>query len=55
MTNKEALFKIIQTNDEKALYEWLEDFAMWFDPGGWFDIDNLNECFLLQERTRWYE
>lgn len=55
MTNKEALYEIIQTKNETALYEWLEDFAMWFDHGGWFDKDNCDECFLLKERERWYD
>lgn len=37
MTNLEKLIEIIKSNNEVELYNWMERFAYWVDPGGYFD------------------
>lgn len=37
MTNLEKLIEIIKSNNGVELYNWMERFAYWFDPGGYFD------------------
>ena len=49
MTNLEKLYEIVAAEDEDKLYEWLEEFAFWFDPGGWWDKDSTKDDFLDDE------
>lgn len=37
MTKINALGNAIKTCDIKPLLDWLEDYALWFDPGGYWD------------------
>lgn len=39
MTNLEKLIEIIKSNNGVELYNWMEDFAYWVDPGGYFDVE----------------
>ena len=43
MTNLEKLIEIIKSNNRVELYNWMERFAYWVDPGGYFDIGNWAE------------
>ena len=49
MTNLEKLYEIVINKDEDGLYEWLEEFAYWFDPGGWWNKDSAKDNFLDDE------
>ena len=37
MTNLEKLIEIMKSNNGVELYNWMEKFAYWFDPDGYFD------------------
>ena len=37
MTNLEKLIEIMKSNNGDELYIWMEKFAYWVDPGGYFD------------------
>lgn len=38
MTNLDALYKAVDEKDQLTLLKWLEDYALWFDPGGYWDV-----------------
>ena len=42
MTNIERLKMVINTSDA-GLYEWLKDFADWYDPGGCIDNEDIKD------------
>jgi hypothetical protein len=42
MTNLEKLKRVINMNGT-GLYEWLEDFANWYDPGGYINNEAIND------------
>lgn len=37
MNNIDKLKEIIKSGDDEELFRWMEGFAYWFDPGGYFD------------------
>ena len=43
MTNLEKLIEIIKSNNGVELYNWMERFAYWVDPGGYFDVEQWAE------------
>lgn len=43
MTNLEKLIEIIKSNNGVELYNWMERFAYWVDPGGYFDVGDWVE------------
>lgn len=53
MRNIDELKEIIQKEDYMKLFCWLENFAYWFDPGGWLDVkairDYLKDKSLIDE------
>ena len=49
MTNYEYLCNAIKCGDKDKFLEWLEEYSMFFDPGGWFDDDNVTIEFLNKE------
>jgi len=49
MTNYEYLCNAIKCGDKDKFLEWLEEYSMFFDPGGWFDDDNVTTEFLNKE------
>lgn len=37
MTKLRELGKIIEESDTEAFLNWLKEYALWFDPAGWWD------------------
>lgn len=49
MTKLEKLKEIIKADNQQALMKWLEDFAYWFDSGGWFEEEYVIRYYLSTE------
>lgn len=45
MTKGQQLRKLVDESDFIGIMAWLEDFAYWFDPGGWFNANQCREKF----------
>lgn len=43
MTNLEKLIEIIESNNGVELFNWMDKFANWVDPGGYFDVKDWAE------------
>lgn len=43
MNNLDKLKEIINSGDDEELFRWMERFAYWFDPGGYFTEDEWRE------------
>ena len=39
MNNLDKLKEIINSGDDEELLRWMERYAYWFDPGGYFTED----------------
>lgn len=51
MTKGQHLRKLIEECDFIGVMAWLEDFAYWFDSGGWFNADECKRHFWTMEAT----
>lgn len=51
MTKGQHLRKLIEERDFIGIMAWMEDFAYWFDPGGWFSADECKRKFWNVEAT----
>ena len=51
MTKGQHLKKLIEECDFVGVMAWLEDFAYWFDPGGYFNADECKRKFWTIEAT----
>lgn len=51
MTKGQHLRKLVDESDFIGVMAWLEDFAYWFDPGGWFSADECKRKFWTIEAT----
>lgn len=49
MTNLDILYKAVNENDQLTLFKWLEDYALWFDPGGYWDVMETIEYLKSEE------
>mgnify|MGYP007032368588 CR=1 FL=1 len=49
MTNYEHLLEVIHSGSMNDFYEWLEAYSNFYDPGGWFDDENVKINFLNTE------
>ena len=45
MNKGQHLRKLVEECDFIGVMAWLEDFAYWFDPGGWFNADECRRKF----------
>lgn len=48
MSNLEQLKDLVDKEDLLGFLCWLENFALWFDPGGWYDAGNVMKYYLEQ-------
>ena len=51
MTNLDTLYKAVNENDQQALLKWLEDYALLFDPAGWWDKEETTK-YLFSEKDK---
>ena len=51
MTKLLELEKIIKESNTEALLNWLEEYALWFDPAGWWDEEETIK-YLFSEKDK---
>jgi len=50
MTNLDTLYKAVNENDQQALFKWLANYALWFDPGGYWGVMETREYLTSESK-----